>query len=265
MKKSIALVVLLDLSFLLLLALSGGFSGVLGEAFYILAYALPIAVGAVAVYRSGRGAAMPRLRLERTKLLPAIMTMPPIMLAIIGISAVTSLILTSLGITDISDVSGNLATVLLRHALLPALLEETLFRYLPIKLLSPYSRRVALIVSSVSFALIHVNLFQIPYALFAGIALGFLTLSSGSVLPAFLLHLLNNAVSVIWMRNPDFWWIIISALAALTLISAVYIVMRKKAYAAELREAFSGEKIGFSAELFIMAVLCILLSVINLR
>ena len=265
MKKRIALVILLDLSFLLLLFISGAASGALGGALYILAYVLPITVGLLVAYRSGNGAAVPGLRFEREKILPALMPMPPIMLAVMGISAVTSLILTSLGATAIADVSGDLLTVLFRHALMPAVLEELLFRYVTIKLLFPYSRRAALVISSVTFALIHVNLFQIPYALFAGFALGALTLTSGSVLPAIILHVLNNAVSVIWMRNADVWWIIILALVILTLISAVYIIKRKKAYGEELRELLSGERVGFSAELSVMAALCILLSVINLR
>jgi simple sugar transport system permease protein len=106
------------------------------------------------------------------------------MLLVIAVSALTTLVLAFFGKTNEVDVSGHLVYELFRHALIPAVLEELLFRYIPIKLLSPYSRRGAILVSALLFSLVHLNLFQIPYALLAGVVFGFLTVASGSILPS---------------------------------------------------------------------------------
>ena len=136
-----------------------------------------------------------------------------------------------------------------------------LFRYIPLRLLLPYSRRSALLVSAIMFSLIHLNLFQIPYALFAGVALAFIVVLSGSILPAILLHALNNAISVFWMREPDVTpYAIIAALAVLSAVSFVFIIKRRDEYKSAIASAFSGDKIVFSTELVVVAVTCLLIA-----
>ena len=95
--------------------------------------------------------------------------------------------------------------MLIIHALLPSFLEEMLFRYLPMKLIAPYSRRLCILLSSAYFALIHFNLFQIPYALLAGLVFITVDLWADSVLPSFILHLLNNVISVLWIKYSASW------------------------------------------------------------
>ena len=264
MKKTVNALVLIDLVFLSLLLLSGVFSGAWQFLIYLLSYVLPITVGFVVISKR-KLRCEPQIKCRCDKLLPSLMLFPPIILVIIGISALTSLFLSMLGKSNVIDVSGNLFYELFRHALLPAMLEEMLFRYIPLKLLLPYSRRGAIFVSALMFSLIHLNIFQLPYALFAGVALGFVTLLSGSIVPSVILHFLNNAISVFWMRDPDVApYIIIAVLCVLTVASAIYIVKKRRNYKAELIQALSGDRVGALPALIVMTVFCLIISLISL-
>ncbi len=265
MKKRIAALVMLDLLFLLFLIISGTASGALRWGLYFLAYILPIGAGVLLLRRHGLFCVPPRLVIGEKRAVFSLALFAPTMLAVIAVSALTTLVLSLFGKVNDVDVSGNLLYELLRHALLPALLEELLFRYIPIKLLLPYSGRGAIGVSALLFALIHVNLFQIPYALLAGAIFGFLTVASGSILPAVVLHFLNNAVSVLWMRNPETVpYVILPLLLLLSVPSVLYIVRKRREYAAEITRATGGERIGFSPELWVMAAVCLIMSVLSL-
>lgn len=265
MKKAIVAIILIDLSFLLLLIVSGAVTGDLRWAIGKIAYILPIGVGLFMLRRCGLLRESPSLFVTKDKAISSVALFAPTMLVIIAVSALTTLLLSLLGKTNQTDVSGNLFYELFSHALIPAVLEELLFRYIPIKLLSPYSRRGAILVSALLFSLVHLNLFQIPYALLAGVVFGFLTVASGSILPSMLLHLINNAVSVVWMRNPDVApYVIIAVNFVLCLPSAVCILKRREQYREDVVRAFSGERVGFSPELLVMAIVCIVMSVLSL-
>ena len=265
MKKRITELLLIDLLFLLLLIISGMVKGIWGEALYLLAYILPIGAGLFLLRRHDIFSEPSALVLGKDKLLFSASLFAPTMLLVIAVSALTTLVLAFFGKTNEVDVSGHLVYELFRHALIPAVLEELLFRYIPIKILSPKSKRGAIWVSALLFALIHLNLFQIPYALLAGAVLAFLTVVSGSILPAIILHFLNNSVSVLWMRNPDVApAVIIPVLVFLSVISAVYIVRKRREYVEETVRAFSGDRVGFSAELLVMTALCLIMSFLSL-
>ena len=263
MRGRITLIVLLDLLFLLLLTASAVIDGVGGRVIYYLAYILPVGIGLLYAKKTGTKSTM---RLLPSEPLSSLALFAPTLIAVIGISAATAAILTALGKTNVTDVSGNLFAELLRHALVPAVLEELLFRYVPTRLLGDRSPRVALAVSAVMFALIHLNLFQIPYALFAGGVLAFITLSSGSIIPAMLLHFINNTVSVICMREPEMLSMpICLALLLLCVPSVIYIVFKKSKYREMIGRAFSGERLGFSPELCVAVLLCVIAAILNLR
>ncbi len=81
-------------------------------------------------------------------------------------------------------------------AVVPALVEEFALRGVVLGLLKPYGQGFAIIVSSIIFGLMHGNLVQIPFAFIVGLALGFITVKTGSVWPAVLVHFINNSISV---------------------------------------------------------------------
>lgn len=80
-------------------------------------------------------------------------------------------------------------------AAIPALVEEFAFRGVTLGLLRPYGDSFAIITSSVLFALMHGNFIQIPFAFFVGLVLAYAVVRTGSMVPAILIHFINNAMS----------------------------------------------------------------------
>ena len=81
-------------------------------------------------------------------------------------------------------------------AVIPAFVEEFLFRGLIQTNLRPFGRGVAIIGSAIMFGAMHQNIQQIFYATVAGLMLGYLYEETGSIWCGILLHLFNNAFSV---------------------------------------------------------------------
>ena len=81
-------------------------------------------------------------------------------------------------------------------AILPALVEEFAFRGVILGKLRKHSDSLAVLVSAVVFGLIHGNFTQIPFAFVVGLVLGYITVKTNSLLPAIIIHFLNNGISV---------------------------------------------------------------------
>lgn len=82
-------------------------------------------------------------------------------------------------------------------ALLPAVVEEFIFRGL---ILNGYKRRnplMAIVISSLLFGLMHMNLNQFSYAFVIGVIFAFLAYATGSLLPSILGHFIINGTSVV--------------------------------------------------------------------
>lgn len=81
-------------------------------------------------------------------------------------------------------------------ALLPAVVEEFIFRGL---ILNGYKKRnplIAITLSSVLFGLIHMNINQFSYAFVIGFVFGLLAYATGSLLPTILAHFVINGTSI---------------------------------------------------------------------
>jgi len=81
-------------------------------------------------------------------------------------------------------------------AVLPAICEETAHRGLLLKGQSGLGQKQALIISSLLFGLLHLNIEQFFYATIIGFFLGYLTIICESIYPAMIIHFMNNALSV---------------------------------------------------------------------
>ena len=81
--------------------------------------------------------------------------------------------------------------------LLPALLEEIVFRGVVMQSLRRYGDTFALIVSAIIFMLVHGNFAQASNALLMGIAIGYFVLRTGSIWTGVLIHLVNNLMVVL--------------------------------------------------------------------
>lgn len=248
MTEAIKLVTFIDIFFVILLVLSSSFSGVFSEIIYFLAFLIPFAMG---FYYSKKlkqkreeikGVAEPcetvlHFDLKRVKsLLPLI----PSSVAIVFLaSLVSSLLLSMLGITAPPVEDEGIVLMLIYHALIPAVLEEALFRYIPMKVILPYSRRGCIIYSAFAFALIHCNFYQMPYAFIAGAIFMLIDVALDSVWPSVILHFINNSASIIWIKYcseelPSV--IFVSALLVLATLSLTYVLLNREKY----RQIFTG-------------------------
>ena len=151
-----------------------------------------------------------------------------------------------------------------RHALIPAILEESVFRYLPMSLFSKESKRECILVSSVSFALIHCSLFQIPYALIAGLIFITINIITESPLPSFFLHIINNLVSVISIFYKTDIPVIIS-LTVLTAISIAFIFKNRAEYIKRTKVIFATKsKLKLSCSVLVILIPTLAVAILNL-
>ena len=193
----------------------------------------------------------------------------PTVSVVIAISALTSLLIfVTCGKTNSVDLGDSFVIAILRYALLPALLEEMLFRYLPLRLLSPCSRRGAVLISAFFFSLVHRDLFSIPYAFIAGLIFMVIDIATDSIIPSLIIHFINNSISVgiiIFKDNSAFAPTVYVIIGILTLISLVIVYIRRKEYKEMLCFAFeNGEQLRFSVEMLAFALITLSMAVISL-
>ena len=81
-------------------------------------------------------------------------------------------------------------------AVLPAICEETAHRGMLLKGLSPVGRISAIVLSSLLFGLLHLNIEQTFYTILIGLLLGYIVSVCDNIYPAIIIHFMNNALSV---------------------------------------------------------------------
>ncbi len=249
MKKEVNIFTAAALLSVLMLMLSGATDGVISQIIYGAAFLLPAYAGLAFEKRLAASEERQTRLYIKLKKDAAVLALPCIMPAValvIGLSALTSFIITSVtGTVDTVDVGDSFFAALLLHVLLPALFEEALFRYLPLRLFGNRAPRLGLILSAVYFALAHASLFRIPYALAAGIILMGLDLLCDSVLPSVALHFINNLCSLLWVffsGSHGFAVGFYTVLGVLTAVSVCFIALWHKRYASALRGAFETQE-----------------------
>lgn len=85
----------------------------------------------------------------------------------------------------------------LQIAFLPALIEEFALRGVVMQPLRRYGDGFAIFVTALVFALMHGNMVQAPFALIAGLAIGYFSVATGSVWTGVLIHFANNLFSAL--------------------------------------------------------------------
>lgn len=122
-------------------------------------------------------------------------------------------------------------------AVLPALLEEMIYRGYILRTLRPYGNMFAVIVSSLLFSLMHGNLRQIPFAFVVGLVLGLLYVISDNIWLPIAVHFANNAISVSMEylgyflpedRVDLFYTVIIYGLILVGIVTAIVLLLRHK-------------------------------------
>ena len=100
--------------------------------------------------------------------------------------------------TEAPETVGLMLLTVVHTAILPALLEELTFRGFLMQPLRKYGDWFAILTSALIFGLVHGNMTQAPFAILAGVALGYVNVVSGSMWTSILLHFLNNLISVLY-------------------------------------------------------------------
>ncbi len=248
MKYVIKLYTALSLLFLLLLSISGSIGGIFSDVIYVMAFVAPAACGlyfSQTLHRKREEEAgitlenkwYYTLRINSVNLfLPLVM---PVILAVMLVSYMTTLLLGVFGLSNPEVQISSLPNMILVHALIPTFFEELLFRYVPLRLILPYSKSACVIISSLYFACIHCSLFAIPYALVAGAVFIIIDIAFDSVLPSLILHFLNNAMSVIMLKyctSDTSYGVYFGVCGVILLISVLFI----HKYRAEYKSLFKG-------------------------
>lgn len=256
--KNRTLLTLLYGAAILLLICSSLLPSTIRPYFSPFALLLPLLFGLFLFRKRGGGRIIAFEEKKRERTVLAYLLFPIILLGIIAVSALSSLLFSLVGIESTTVLPDSLPTALIFYAAVPALLEEALYRYLPMLALRDESRLGALVFSSVAFAFAHLSLLSLPYALFAGIGLFLVNLIAKSPLPSFLLHLCNNVLGVLLLFYPESTGLLIDTVLMLVLLStlcALWIVKKRsvlREFVGELREdeptpLFSADLITFVA------------------
>lgn len=83
-------------------------------------------------------------------------------------------------------------------ALLPAIVEELLYRGVILNGLRRLGKWRAVLISAAAFSLMHGNLYQLPYTFAFGIVLGLIAFETRSILPTMIVHFVSNAQVLIF-------------------------------------------------------------------
>lgn len=119
----------------------------------------------------------------------------------VGIIVLFQIFYSAIFPSSVTDMGVSHATSLLGYILmfavyvvLPAVFEELLFRGIVMRALTVHRKLLALLISSLSFALMHFSIERFPIAFLCGMVLGIAYLATGSMGCVILIHLFCNAV-----------------------------------------------------------------------
>ena len=97
--------------------------------------------------------------------------------------------------------TGILIAVFLTSAVLPAVFEEIVFRGCMYSFISDQDENIAVVVSAAMFSLIHQGVFQMIFAFFCGLVLGYSRRLSGRLWVPVIIHLINNSAAIILLMR----------------------------------------------------------------
>ncbi len=246
MRTNVYKIVAIDLIFLAFVLASGVFQNpFISNVLYYLAFIIPIISGFVFIKKEDDKLTDKEcketpltLSISKEKAILCVPFVFPCIALIAAVSFLTSFIMSLLGYGNTADIQGGFSKAFLLHALFPAATEELLFRYIPLRLLSN-NKKSAVLISALLFSFAHTNLFSIPYAFAAGIIFAAADIFAGSILPSFVIHLLNNTAALLFMFKINTPLVII-IISALVLISVLTIVLKRKRYS-EVKKNFHRE------------------------
>jgi len=176
-------------------------NGIINMSVHVLAFLLPTLL-IVSFLKMPLGVAFPMRRPTARLTVPGIFCLFGMSVFGVYIAAfITGFLSTTAGITpsmpDFSPPAGRaeIAIYLISLSIIPAVFEEFLCRGAVMQSLRRFGDPFALVMSSLLFAMLHRNFLQGPNAFLAGLVLGYFTLRSDSLVPAIIMHFINNLVT----------------------------------------------------------------------
>lgn len=187
----------------------------------------------------------------------ALLLLPVFLFATLGVNLLSSLVYEGIG--------GSLPEVIpsvplfFGAVILAPVAEELFFRGLLLRMLAPYGERKAILISALSFALLHGNFFQMPYAFTAGLLLALAAYFGGSVLYPLGFHLLYNFITFVGQGVPP--WILLAVFGGCAFFALIPLLLRRP-----FRLTKGGAPIAFSelSVLLLYGVCMLALAVLNL-
>ena len=152
--------------------------------------------------------------------------------------------------------------VILSTAITPALVEEFAIRGAVMQPLRKYGDWFAIIASSIVFAVLHGNLIQAPFALIAGIGIGYAVCITESLWTGIIIHFCNNFYAVVTefmiadipdenMLNKVYYISLIVLYAVSIIGSAVFMIIKNKR---TLKKPFTALTAGRKFAAFMLSV-----------
>lgn len=131
----------------------------------------------------------------------------------------------SSGMEDMQVVGASQVIMnIIAMAITPAIIEEIAIRGIILEPLRRYGDKFAIVASALIFSLLHGNMVQIPYTLFAGIYFGYVAVKTGSLWPSIILHFFNNLFSTVIIAADSNFGEMASSILALLMLLVIIIV-----------------------------------------
>jgi len=267
MRSTVKYLTLGNLIFLVLVFAAGALSGALSEVVYYAAFLLP-ALLLIILKRDYFSDPLDGVRVKADGLLLSATLAAPTIAVIMVISFATTVVLALLGLEpEQISTEPSFAVSALTLAVTPAIAEELLFRYIPMKLLLPHSGRVCVLLSAVMFSAAHTSFESFPFALFAGVIFMMIDISARSILPSVILHFTNNILSVAFAYFGEQVLFIIGVFVILGLLIAASLavfLVKKDEIISQIRAVFSsGEPYGRDLVPLAFIIPCIAIAILD--
>ncbi len=155
-------------------------------------------------------------------------------------------------------------------ALIPACVEEFLFRGLMLKGAESFGKIQAILVTAAAFSLYHMSPAQTIYQFVIGVIYGVVALTSGSILPTIILHFLNNFLIIMWhYLLPDFviegvMKIILCIAGVLSVALGLYISMKGYDFSKEKKQYKKTDVIDYLVCILPGFAICLVMWIANL-
>lgn len=171
---------------------------------HILSLAIPFGIMALILKKNFNGA--PVVPTEKTGFLKGTMWVGFGLLCCVGANYITNLVILiakelgyELSQNELAKPDSIIAcaALVVSTAIIPGIIEEFALRCCTLGVLKKYGKGFAVFAVSIVFGLIHGNIIQFIFAFLVGLILGYITIRTNNIIPAMIVHGLNNGVSVV--------------------------------------------------------------------